>query len=210
MAKYNLSLLLLSLTILLIVSGVTSCRRCSKTRAFINYSCSTTRYPKVCEQTLSGYVNSTNISHEELAQITLRASLARARFARAYLTKLASNLKKSPHVFEYRAIGSCIDQINDSVAQLRQSLLELQKYSTEGGVDDFMWHMSNVVTWASTALTDQTECAQAFSGSGRGKSLRNVIKAKVNDVSHVTSNALALVNRFVTRRRFAHRSIHKP
>ncbi|KAL9245278.1 hypothetical protein vseg_018950 [Gypsophila vaccaria] len=209
MATYNISLLLLSLTTLLIAGGVTSCRNCSRTRAFIQSACSTTRYARVCEQELIQSVNNTNLSHEELAQIALKVSLVRARFARAYLAKLAVWLKRSHHASQYKAIGSCIDKIDDSIAQLKQSLLELQKFSTDGGVDDFMWHMSNVVTWTSTALTDQTECAEAFSGSGRGKSIKAVINKKVNDVSQVTSIALALVNRFVVRHRF-NRGTHMP
>ncbi|KAK9749253.1 hypothetical protein RND81_02G112900 [Saponaria officinalis] len=209
MARYNISLLLFSLTILLIAGGVTSCRRCSRTRAFIMSACITTRYPKVCAQTLLGTVNNTNLSHEELAQRALKVSLVRARFARAYLAKFAIRLKRSHHASEFKAMGNCIEKIDDSISQLRQSLFELQKFSTDGGVDDFMWHMSNVVTWTSTALTDQTECAEAFSGSGRGKSIKAVINVKVNDVSQVTSIALALVNRFVIRHRF-NRGTHMP
>ncbi|XP_074279980.1 pectinesterase inhibitor 9-like [Silene latifolia] len=209
MARYHVSLLLLSLSILLMAGDAASCRRCSRTRAFIMSACSTTRYPKVCEQILSGYVNSTNLSHEELAQIALKVSLTRARFAQAYLTKLASKLKRSHHTSEYLAIGSCMEKIDDSVTQLRQSIFELQKFNTEGGVDDFMWHMSNVVTWTSTALTDQNDCAEAFSGGRRGKSIKALVSMKVNDVSKVTSVALALVNRFVLRHRFA-RGTHMP
>lgn len=155
----------------------------------------------MCEKSLYKYVNSTNLSHRQLAQIALKVSLTEARFTRSYLTKLSTRLKIA-HWEEAQAIGDCIDQINDSVAQLRLSLRELQKCGEKVGVDDFLWYMSNVETWASTALTDQINCAAAFEGNVHGKIVRNRVRAKVEGVTQVTSNALALVNRFVTRHRF--------
>ncbi|XP_057533792.1 pectinesterase inhibitor 9-like [Amaranthus tricolor] len=204
MAKLTICLLFMFSLSILLPGSVTSCQRCSRARAFVILSCKTTRYPKMCEKSLSKYVNATNLSHRQLAQIALRVSLTEARFTRSYLMKMASRLKKD-HWKESQAIGECIDQINDSVAQLRLSLRELNRCNDQVSVDDFLWHMSNIETWASTALTDQINCAAVFEGNARGKIVRSRVRAKVKDVTQVTSNALALLNRFVTRHRFARR-----
>uniref|UniRef100_A0A7C8Z6Q9 Pectinesterase inhibitor domain-containing protein n=1 Tax=Opuntia streptacantha TaxID=393608 RepID=A0A7C8Z6Q9_OPUST len=208
MARYTVPLLLLSLSILLLSGGANSCRRCSRARSFIINTCRATQYPKSCERALSGYLNSTYPSHQQLAQVALRVSLTRAKFARAYLVKLASKYKGS-HGPEYQALGECLDQINDSVVQLRQSLMELQTYSQEGVLDSFMWHMSNAKTWASTALTDQMDCVEAISTSRHGKQVKTGIKGRVTEVAQATSNALALLNRFIMQRRFV-RGNHRP
>ncbi|XP_021737018.1 pectinesterase inhibitor 9-like [Chenopodium quinoa] len=208
MARYTIPFLLVSISLLLLASNVMSCRRCSRARAFTIMSCSATSFPKVCEESLAKFVNSTNLGHLQLAQIALRVSITEAKFTRSYLTKLASRLEIA-HLEEAQAIVDCIDQINDSVAQLRLSLKELRKCTNKVGVDDFMWYMSNVETWASTALTDQINCAATFEDNVHGKIVRNMVKAKVEGVTKVTSNALALVNRYVTRHRFS-RSTHRP
>ncbi|XP_057246657.1 pectinesterase inhibitor 11-like [Beta vulgaris subsp. vulgaris] len=208
MAKYTTPFLLLSLSLLLLLAGsVSSCRRCSRARAFVIISCRTTLYPKVCENSLSRYVNSTNLSHKHLAQIALRVSITEARFTRAYLTKMARRLRRV-HYEEAQAIGDCIDQINDSVFQLRLSLRELQRCSDQITYDNFSWYTSNVETWTSTALTDQINCAAAFEGNVHGKIVRSRVRAKVDGVTQVTSNALALVNRFIMRHRFTRAKTH--
>ncbi|KAJ8447329.1 hypothetical protein Cgig2_013106 [Carnegiea gigantea] len=195
MARYTIPLLLLSLSILLLAGSANGCRR-------------TTRYPKACERALSMYLNSTYPSHQQLAQVALRVSLARAKFAQAYLTKLASNYEEG-HGLEFQALGECLDQIKDSVAQLRQSLVELQKYSQERVLDNFMWHMSNAETWTSTALTDQMGCVEAISTSLYGKQVKAVIEGRVTEVAQATSNALALLNQFIMAQRFVHGN-HRP
>lgn len=201
MARYTIPLLLISLSVLLLASSVTaSCRRCSRAKAFLRSSCSSTRYPRVCEISLSRYVNATNLGHKQLAEIALRVSLTEARFTRAYLIKMARRLTIT-HYQESHAIGDCIDQINDSVAQLRLALRELKRCRTQESLDNFLWYMSNVETWTSTALTDQINCAAVFDGDSNGKIVRSTVRARVEDVTQVTSNALALVNRFVTRYR---------
>lgn len=86
--------------------------------------------------------------------------------------------------------------MGDSVDQLSQSLRELGKTNGPVAGQDFMWHMSNVQTWVSAALTDDSTCLDGFSGSAMNGNLKAAIRSRVIHVSQVTSNALALVNRF--------------
>ncbi|GAB4844347.1 hypothetical protein Ancab_037710 [Ancistrocladus abbreviatus] len=162
-----------------------------------------TLYPKLCHETLLGYVNSTNLNPHQLAQIALRVSLVRARYARAYLTKVAVR-PESVKGMEYQAVRDCVEQINDSVAQLSQSINELSRIIGDGSEDDFLWHSSNVETWTSAALTDQTTCLDGFPGRDGAHSIKTAIKGKVVDVAQATSNALALINSFIARHKFLH------
>ncbi|XP_052193758.1 pectinesterase inhibitor 9-like [Diospyros lotus] len=139
-------------------------------------------------------------SSEQLAQFALMVSLAKAQHAKAYVTKVAAETK-SMKFKEYQVVKDCLDQINDGVDQLRQSIKEIQQISRDGE-ENFMWHTSNVQTWVSTALTDAMTCLDGFSSRAMGGKVRLVratIKGKLLNVVQVTSNALALFNRFAAR-----------
>ncbi|KAI8030579.1 hypothetical protein LOK49_LG01G01327 [Camellia lanceoleosa] len=62
----------------------------------------------------------------------------------------------------------------------------------KGKGKDFLWHMSNVETWVSAALTDENTCLDGFSGRALDGNVKASIKARVTNVAQVTSNALAL------------------
>ncbi|PSS21571.1 Pectinesterase inhibitor domain protein [Actinidia chinensis var. chinensis] len=199
MAKHGLSLLLLLLSTFCITGTTKGAGHPpSRARAFIVEQCQATRYPELCVQCLSNYPNA-SASQQELAQYALTMSLARAWYTRAYVTQVAAQLKQTK-AKEYQAVKDCLDQINDGVGQLSQSIKELQRinHDREG---NFSWHTSNVQTWLSTVLTEAMTCIDGFSGHAVGGKVRATIKAKVLNVAHMTSNALALFNRFVARHR---------
>ncbi|XP_059636063.1 pectinesterase inhibitor 9-like [Cornus florida] len=201
MAKISLCVLLLLLSISC-VTGVPepAFHRGSRARAFIEAQCQATRYFNLCVQCLSNnYVNTSTPNPQELAQVALTVSLVRARYTRAYVTEVATQLEQTK-AKEYQVVKDCLDQINDGVDQLTQSIKELRRMG-RAGANDFMWHTNNVQTWLSTALTDATTCIDGFSGYAMGGKQRATIKAKVLNLAQVTSNALALFNRFVSRHR---------
>ncbi|KAI3444706.1 hypothetical protein Pfo_001371 [Paulownia fortunei] len=202
----SLSFFLLSLLILTLVRAerpVVHGR--SRARAFIESQCQTTLYPDLCIHCLSYYANNftTTLSHRQLAQIALKVSLARAESTRAYVTGVAKELNQTK-AKDYQAVKECLDQINDGVDQLTNCIKETQKIKEDGGSSDFPWHASNVQTWMSTALTDASMCIDGFSGRAIGGKTKAIIKAKVLNLQQVTSNALALFNRFAARYRSSH------
>ncbi|XP_052194543.1 pectinesterase inhibitor 9-like [Diospyros lotus] len=177
----------------------------SRAMAFVEAQCRATRYPQLCVQCLSANTNSTTIQNpQQLAQFALTVSLAKARYTTAYVTKVAAELKRKK-AKEYQVVKDCLDQINDSVDQLSQSVKELQLIN-EDGEANFYWRMSNVQTWVSTALTDAASCIEGFSGHAMGGKVKATVRARVLNVAQVTSNALALFNRFAAR----HRATSKP
>ena len=66
-------------------------------------------------------------------------------------------------------------------------------------VQDFAWHMSNVQTWVSAAVTYENTCIDGFSGPLLEGRVKAAVKRRVFTVVQVTTNALALVNQFMER-----------
>lgn len=205
MAQTNkISFLLLSLLISALVHAEHPIlRRRSRARAFIEAQCHTTLYPDLCIRSLSYYVSNftTTLSHQQLAQIALKVSLAKAESTKTYVTHVANELKQTK---SYQAVKECLDQINDGVEQLSNCIKETQMIKENGETVDFPWHASNVQTWMSTALTDASMCIDGFSGRAVGGKTKALIKAKVLNLEQATSNALALFNRFAARYRSSH------
>ncbi|CAK9173167.1 unnamed protein product, partial [Ilex paraguariensis] len=137
-------------------------------------------------------------SQRQLAQAALSVSLARAQSTSAFVSRIAKTTGLNPRV--YQAVQDCIDNMAYSVDQLNQSVQELG-YMGRGNGQDFMWHASNVQTWVSAALTDENTCVNGFADKAMDGNVKAAIKSRVISVAQVTSNALALVNRFATRHR---------
>ncbi|KAG8391644.1 hypothetical protein BUALT_Bualt01G0208800 [Buddleja alternifolia] len=206
----KLSFFLLPLLIFTLVRAEhTVVHRRSRARAFIESQCQTTLYPDLCVRCLSYYVSNftKTLSHHQLAQIALKVSLSRAESTRAYVTGVAKELRRTKGK-DYPAVKECLSQINDGVDQLTNCIKETGKIKEDGETSDFPWHASNVQTWMSTALTDATMCIDGFSGRAIGGKTKAMIKAKVLNLQQVTSNALALFNRFAARYRSFH--VKKP
>ncbi|CAB4310092.1 unnamed protein product [Prunus armeniaca] len=174
--------------------------RHSSPTAFIKAACRATDYPALCVQSLAGYASAIRHSERQLAQTALTVSLARVRSAQSYVAKLTRVRGIKPR--EYRAVKDCIENMGDSVDRLGQSVRELGQTGGAFG-HDFMWHMSNVETWVSAALTDESTCLDGFSGRFMDGNIKSAITRRINNVAQVTSNALALVNRFAAKHRAA-------
>ncbi|XP_021279869.1 pectinesterase inhibitor 9-like [Herrania umbratica] len=205
MAKHSLSLVLFFLFIFRIAGTVEPSMarprhpRHSQARTFIESSCQTTRYPALCIKCLSGYANSRIRNAQQLAEVALTVSLYKARYTRSYMLKVAKKLE-AMKAREYPVVRDCLQQIDDSVNQLSQSIRELRGLDSKARVmtDDVFWHMNNVETWVSAALTDASSCVDQFPGHRMSK-MKATIKGKVMNVEQLTSNALALFHRYAAR-----------
>ncbi|MED6114073.1 hypothetical protein PIB30_076823 [Stylosanthes scabra] len=183
--------------------------RSNNAQDLVRSSCVHTRYPSICLRTLSNYAGPAN-SPLDVARAALRVSLAHARRASRYLKSLQSPgsgpgpgpSPLGPKSKRQRvALSDCIEQMADSVDELKRSLEELQHLKTA----TFEWQMSNAQTWVSAALTDGDTCLDGFgdgiSGGSRGgggnerDKMRRSVKRRVTDVARVTSNALYMINR---------------
>ncbi|KAL3524174.1 hypothetical protein ACH5RR_017008 [Cinchona calisaya] len=187
---FTLPWLLLSLS-LLCISGKSDAAAAAT--SFIRTKCRTTTYPSLCIQSLSIYANTIQTNPKQLAQTALSVSLDRAQSTRAFVTKLTKfrGLKSR----ENAAIRDCMEVMNDGVDRLSKSVQELKNMGRARG-PELIWHLSNVQTWVSAALTDYNTCADGFAGRASNGSIKSSIKLRMSNVAQVTSNALALINQF--------------
>ncbi|KAK9143281.1 hypothetical protein Syun_012681 [Stephania yunnanensis] len=100
---------------------------------------------------------------------------------------------------ESQALKDCVDTMGDGVDRLAKSINELSRLGGRVGGQSFLWHMSNVQTWVSAALTDDSTCVDGFAGHALDGRVKAQIRSRVLNVAQVTSNALALVNRFAAK-----------
>ena len=193
MARKNLPLLPLILSLILYIACPAES---AASTGFIRASCRATEYPAVCFQSLSAYATVIQNSPHQLAQTALSVSLARAQSMKGFVKKLTKF--KGLKAREYEAIRDCLDEMGDTVDQVSRSIQEL-KYLVKGKGKDFLWHMSNVETWVSAALTDENSCLDGFAGRAMDGKIKASVKAWVTHVAQVTSNALALINQFAAK-----------
>ncbi|KAL3652333.1 hypothetical protein CASFOL_002014 [Castilleja foliolosa] len=159
--------------------------------SFITTSCRTTRYPAVCVHTLTPYASKIHKSPRQLAMMALSISVKRAQSAKTFVSKLAKLHGLRPK--ESAAIKDCLEEVSESVDRLSKSVSELKKLGRAGS-PEFIYHMSNLQTWVSGALTDEGTCSDGFSGRVLNGKIKSSIRARMTNVAQVTSNALALCN----------------
>ncbi|KAJ8772135.1 hypothetical protein K2173_027312 [Erythroxylum novogranatense] len=159
MARSTLYLLLLSL--LYITITVRSAATSSSSLSFIRSSCRATTYPALCFQSLSAYAPSIQGNQRQLAQTALSVSLARAQNTVSFVNKLTKF--KGLKGRETAALRDCAEEVSDTVDRLSKSIKELKSMRSTKG-QDFQWHISNIETWVSAALTDETTCVDGFAG----------------------------------------------
>ena len=92
------------------------------------------------------------------------------------------------------AMLDCTEEVGDSVYELQRSMEEMG----HAGGSTFSKAISDVETWVSAALTDDDTCLDGFAEEVMDKKVAAIIKRHVQRMARLTSNALALVNRFAS------------
>lgn len=161
--------------------------------SFVRASCRATTYPAVCVQSLSTYAASINKSPKQLVMTALTVCVDRAESTKTFVAKLTKFRGLKPR--ERSALKDCLEEVSDSVDRLSKSVRELKNMGRARG-PEYIWHMSNLQTWISAALTDESTCTDGFSGRVANGRIKSSIRARMTNVAQVTSNALALCNKF--------------
>ncbi|KAL6526933.1 hypothetical protein OROGR_016023 [Orobanche gracilis] len=154
---------------------------------FIKASCNVTLYQELCVASLTPYASIIQESHRKLAFTALAVSVKSGKSMKEYVGQLAKT--SGPKAKEYPALTDCMTEVDEGVDRMTKSLKEL-KYSGP----DFKLHLSNLQTWVSAALTDETTCTDGFSGRALNGTTKNCIIQEMTKVTQATSNALALCN----------------
>ncbi|XP_022140842.1 21 kDa protein-like [Momordica charantia] len=190
MARSAFLLVLLSILSVAATSGAAGNAGASN---FIKSKCSAATYPDLCVQSLSNFASTIQQNPRQLVQTALFVSLSRAQSARSHVWKLTKFEGLRPR--EHAALKDCLEEVSDTVDRLSKSVEELKR--VHGAHEkDFLWHISNVETWVSAAMTDENTCSDGFSGKAMNGRIKSSVRARIVDVSRVISNALALISKY--------------
>ncbi|MCD9646117.1 hypothetical protein HAX54_035669 [Datura stramonium] len=155
---------------------------------FIRTSCKSTTYPNLCISSLSSRSSAIGVSPQLLAHESLIVSLETARSTSAMMLKLGHGQGMTPR--EVGAMHDCVEELSDTVDELSKSLGEMKQLRGK----DFDLKMNDIQTWVSAALTDEDTCTEGFAGKVMNGKVKTVVRGKILEVAHLTSNALALIN----------------
>ncbi|XP_055826794.1 pectinesterase inhibitor 11 [Solanum dulcamara] len=155
---------------------------------FIRTSCKSTTYPNLCFSSLSSRSSAIGVSPLLLAHESLTVSLETAQSTSAMMLKLAHGQGMTPR--EIGAMRDCVEELSDTVDELRKSLGEMKQLSGKY----FDLKMNDIQTWVSAALTAEDTCTEGFDGKVMNGKVKTVVRGKILEVAHLTSNALALIN----------------
>ncbi|KAL6007920.1 hypothetical protein ACLOJK_033425 [Asimina triloba] len=147
-----------------------------------------TKYPRVCLDSLSVYASTIRSSQRKLARAALLVSLRGAQKTSAMLSQLLTESGMKPE--EVRAMKDCMENISDSMDQLKQSIKEM----THLGGSNFRLQMNNIQTWVSAVLTDEDTCMDGLAEAVVDGSAKSAVANRVRTLAQLTSNALALIN----------------
>lgn len=193
MASSFLSPAVLALCFLLHFWASTAILPSKANTEYIKTSCETTIYPKLCYRSLSIYANKIKTSPEKLAttalNVTLKATKSTSRMV-IKMSKIPGLIPKETAA----AMADCRELINDSVDELKQSIEEMGEIKNS----NFEVIMSDIQTWVSAALTDEDTCMDGLKGKPLKTYEETLLRRHVIKISHLTSNALALVNNYAS------------
>ncbi|WOG89024.1 hypothetical protein DCAR_0208260 [Daucus carota subsp. sativus] len=164
---------------------------------FIRTNCQTTLYPELCYRSLSRHALKIQEDPALLARAAIGVSLNRAKRMANYVSNLTQEADTGAN--EPRAVSAlhdCFSVFGDAVEQIRDSLRQMLVMNGSG--ESLRFQMSNVQTYMSAALTNEDTCTDGFEEVSDGPMKKDVCDRTVK-VTQVTSNALALVNSYVSK-----------
>ncbi|KAG5580392.1 hypothetical protein H5410_051019 [Solanum commersonii] len=88
---------------------------------------------------------------------------------------------------DYAAIKDCMEETSDSVDRLSKFVNELKGLDHSHGKADFQWHMNNVETWVSVAITDENTCTDGFADRALNGKIKASIRSHIANLAQVTS-----------------------
>ncbi|KAJ9554269.1 hypothetical protein OSB04_018314 [Centaurea solstitialis] len=161
---------------------------------YIRTSCNSTRYPKTCFKSLSGYSGLVQHDSGRLARIAIHVALCNATHMSNYVSDMSRGRTDSGNSSESAALKDCSSVFGDAVDQIQKSLDEMRQLGWTG--ESVRFQLSNVQTWMSAALTNEETCTDGFGEVAADSRVKADVCDRVVAVKEVTSNALALVNRY--------------
>ncbi|XP_059454380.1 probable pectinesterase/pectinesterase inhibitor 61 [Corylus avellana] len=149
----------------------------------ISRTCSKTRYPDLCVNSLLDFPGSLTASERDLVHISFNMTLQHLTKA-LYSTSGISFLQMEPRVRS--AFDDCLELLDDSVDAFSRALLNVGVAQQSGAATS----TSDVLTWLSAALTNQDTCMEGLADvSGP---VKNQMAGRLKDLEELMSNCLAI------------------
>ncbi|KAJ0256316.1 Plant invertase/pectin methylesterase inhibitor superfamily protein [Hirschfeldia incana] len=171
---------------------------------FIRTICNTTLYSDLCFSSLSTFANSI---HNDLNRLTLAAIYLThsntlhlvSYFQNVYGDCVDHGCGGGPHNSTTSALKDCFENLKGAVDDMRGSMKQMKDLVSTGSLQSFRFQMSNVKTWLSAALTNEYTCTDGFEDFHDDGFIKDDVCSRVDDIKKLTSNALALVNRYADK-----------
>lgn len=156
----------------------------------VREACRVTRYQNLCVHSLAHFSNTAGRSPSKWARAGVSVTIGEVKNVQAYLAQLKrhGDMKGRNRV----ALSDCVESFAYALDELHKSLGVLRRLSKS----TFSTQMGDLNTWISAALTDEDTCLEGFEAKNEKKI--KLLQKKVQSVSYITSNALALVNKLAT------------
>ncbi|XP_059292293.1 pectinesterase inhibitor 6-like [Lycium ferocissimum] len=158
--------------------------------SYVRDACSVTRYQDLCIHSLTSFSSTAKDNPSKWARAGVSVTISQAKGVTQSLLKLRKH--NSSKGRGRLAILDCVECLQDALDNLHNSLGVLRKLSSQ----TFNDQMADVTTWLSAALTDEDTCLDGLEDKRR-KQVKLLLN-RVTNVSYITSNALALVNKLAT------------
>ncbi|TKY74096.1 pectinesterase/pectinesterase inhibitor 61 [Spatholobus suberectus] len=147
----------------------------------ISRTCSKTRFPTLCVNSLVDFPGSATASEKDLVHISFNVTLQHLSKA-LYSSAAISYAAMDPRLRS--AYDDCLELLDDSVDALARSLNTVSAGAVGSANDD-------VLTWLSAALTNQDTCAEGFADAAAGP-VKDRMADNLKDLSELVSNCLAI------------------
>lgn len=147
----------------------------------ISRTCSRTRYPALCVNSLMNFPGALSASDKDLVHISVNMTLQ--HFGKAlYIASEINNLEMDTRVRS--AYDDCLELLDGSVELLSRSLISVAPDGSSVGSSQ------DVMTWLSAALTNQDTCSEGF--DDLNGYVKNQMGDRLKDLSELVSNSLAI------------------
>ncbi|KAL5071283.1 hypothetical protein RYX36_022170 [Vicia faba] len=168
----------------------TSNLRAKPTQA-ISRTCSKTRFPTLCINSLLDFPGSTSASEQELVHISFNMThrhISKALFASSGLSYTVADTKVRA------AYEDCLELMDSSMDAIKLSMDSLTTMSSTLSRNDQETGLTgsneDVMTWLSAALTNQDTCLEGFDDTTGN--VKDQMVGNLKDLSELVSNSLAI------------------
>ncbi|KAL1364024.1 probable pectinesterase/pectinesterase inhibitor 54 [Arachis hypogaea] len=153
-----------------------------------HYECTHTRYPSLCDETLKELMSSGNDKNVDIILALVNKTISETNLPRSYFASFETQDNAQQDKSSSSVGGYCQELMDMSMKRLDQSMEALSKPTR---------NKEDIQTWLSASLTFQQTCndfARSQTSTGVATAVVDTISKKMDYLSALASNSLALVN----------------